>query len=107
LQKKCILSIQNLSIEGKSSCGIAGDYTVAFLGTGDGHLKKVVIEGASSGIEYSDVVVSPNHSISSDIVFDLKREHLYVMSHKKLSKVKVQDCSVFATCGDCLGSKGE
>lgn len=90
----------------KKSKYFLGDYTVAFLGTGDGHLKKVVIELASSGVEYSDVVVSPGHAISSDIVFDLKREHLYVMSHKKLSKVKVQDCSIFATCGDCLGSKG-
>ena len=83
-----------------------GDYTVAFLGTGDGHLKKVVIEKANSGVEYSDVAVAQGHAVSSDILFDLKREHVYAMTDKKLSKVRVQDCSVYTTCGECLGSKG-
>ena len=83
-----------------------GDYTVAYMGTGDGHLKKVVIEGSTSGVEYNDIPVAPGHAVSSDILFDLKREHLYVMTDKKLSKVRVQDCSVYTTCGDCLGSKG-
>jgi plexin A len=76
------------------------------MGTGDGHLKKVVIEGATSGVEYNDIPVATAHAVSSDILFDLKREHLYVMTDQKLSKVRVQDCSVYTTCGDCLGSKG-
>ena len=82
-----------------------GDYTVAFMGTGDGHLKKVVVEGASKGVEYSDIAVDQGHAVNSDILFDLKREHIYVMTDKKLSKIRVQDCSVYTTCGECLGSK--
>ena len=82
-----------------------GDYSVAFIGTGDGHLKKVVIEGPSNGVEYSDIVVDQGHAVSSDILFDLKRENVFVMTDKKLSKVRVQDCSVFTSCGECLGSK--
>ena len=82
-----------------------GDYSVAFMGTGDGHLKKVVIEGPSTGVEYSDIVVDQDHAVNSDILFDLKRENVYVMTDKKLSKVRVQDCSVYTTCGECLGSK--
>ena len=69
-------------------------------------LKKVVIEKANSGVEYSDVAVAQGHAVSSDILFDLKREHVYAMTDKKLSKVRVQDCSVYTTCGECLGSKG-
>ena len=82
-----------------------GDYSVAFIGTGDGHLKKVVIEGPSNGVEYSDIVVDKGRAVNSDILFDLKREHVYVMTNKKLSKVRVQDCSVYTSCGQCLGSK--
>jgi len=36
-----------------------GDFTVAFLGTSDGHLKKTVVESASSGIEYADIPIAP------------------------------------------------
>ncbi len=42
------------------SCdGFLGDFTVAFLGTSDGHLKKTVVESASSGIEYADIPIAP------------------------------------------------
>ena len=64
-----------------------------------------MIERPSNGFEYSDIVVDQGHSISSDILFDLKREHVYVMSDKKVSKVRIQDCSAYTSCGECLGSK--
>lgn len=82
-----------------------GDYTVAFLGSGDGYLKKVVIEGSTMGVEYANIPIRPGHTVNSDILFDLKKEHVYVMTDKKLSKVRVQDCSVYTSCGQCLGSK--
>ena len=64
-----------------------GDFTVAFIGSGDGSLKKVVIESASSGVKYADIPIRPGHSVRPDILFDLKREHVYVMTDKKVSKV--------------------
>ena len=64
-----------------------GDFTVAFIGSGDGYLKKVVIEGASSGVKYADIPIRPGHGVRPDVLFDLKREHVYVMTDKKLSKV--------------------
>ncbi len=82
-----------------------GDYTVAFLGTGEGHLKKVVVESSTSGVEYADIPVRTGHSVNSDLLFDLKRDHVYAMTDKKLAKVRVQDCSVYSNCGECLGSK--
>lgn len=82
-----------------------GDYTVAFLGTGEGTLKKVVIESSTSGVEYANIPIVPGHAVNSDLVFDLKQNHVYVMTDKKVSKMKVQDCSVYRDCGQCLGSK--
>ena len=69
-----------------SSTG-TGDFTVAFIGSGDGYLKKVVIESDSTGVLYADIPIRPGHSVRPDIVFDLKREHVYVMTDKKVSKV--------------------
>ena len=82
-----------------------GDFTVAFIGTGDGYLKKVVVEGANSGVEYANIPIRPGHAVRPDVLFDLKREHVYAMTDKKLSKVRVQDCSIYTSCGECLGSK--
>ena len=56
-------------------------------------------------MEYSDISIDRGHKVNKDILFDLKKEHVYVMTDKKLSKVRVQDCSVYTTCGDCMGSK--
>ena len=60
---------------------------MAFIGSGDGYLKKVVIESDSTGVLYADIPIRPGHSVRPDIVFDLKREHVYVMTDKKVSKV--------------------
>ena len=64
-----------------------GDFTVAFLGTGDGRLRKAVVESASSGIEYADISIAEGTSVRSHLLFDLKRDHVYVMTDRALSKV--------------------
>ena len=40
-----------------------GDFTVAFLGTAEGSLKKAVVESANSGIEYTDIPIAPGTSV--------------------------------------------
>ena len=68
-----------------------GDFTVAFLGTGDGRLRKAVVESASSGIEYADISIAEGTSVRSHLLFDLKRDHVYVMTDRALSKVTHYD----------------
>ena len=102
-----------------------GDFTVAFLGTGDGRLRKAVVESASSGIEYADIAIAEGTSVRSHLLFDLKRDHVYVMTDRALSKVRllkdlefllntftkhfeqvrVQDCSQYKDCNQCLGAQ--
>ena len=82
-----------------------GDFTVAFIGTSDGHLKKAVIESSTAGIEYADIPIAPGTSVRSELLFDLKKDHVYVMTDRKLSKVRVQDCRQFTDCNQCLGAK--
>uniref|UniRef100_A0A0K2U8T1 Plexin A [Tribolium castaneum] n=1 Tax=Lepeophtheirus salmonis TaxID=72036 RepID=A0A0K2U8T1_LEPSM len=82
-----------------------GDYTVAFIGTGDGYLKKVAVSSSNSGLEYSTIQISKESKVNPDITFDLKREHIYVMTEKQVSKVRVEYCSRYTTCGECLAAK--
>ena len=44
-----------------------GDLTVAFIGTADGHLKKAVIESATSGIEYGDIPIAPGNILRTKL----------------------------------------
>jgi len=82
-----------------------GDFTVAFLGTADGRLRKAVVEAASAGIEYADIPIAPGTAVRSNLLFDLKRDHVYVMTDRALSKVRVQDCSQYLDCNQCLGAQ--
>lgn len=82
-----------------------GDFTVVFVGTDKGHLKKVVVESGTSALEYGDLLVEDKSPVNPDLHFDSQLMHLYVMTEKKVSKVKVQECSVYKTCWDCLGAK--
>ncbi|GFY60905.1 hypothetical protein TNIN_181261 [Trichonephila inaurata madagascariensis] len=59
------------------------DYTVTFLGTSTGHLKKAVVETVVKASEYSDLVIDEGNPIHADMVFDKAKNHLYVMSEKK------------------------
>uniref|UniRef100_A0A1B6CQ54 Sema domain-containing protein n=1 Tax=Clastoptera arizonana TaxID=38151 RepID=A0A1B6CQ54_9HEMI len=82
-----------------------GDYTVVFVGTSSGRLKKVVVESSKSAQEYNDLLVVEESPVNADLRFDNLLMNLYVMTERRVSKVKVQECSVFKTCWDCLNAK--
>ncbi|XP_030756374.1 plexin-A4 [Sitophilus oryzae] len=82
-----------------------GDFTVVFIGTSTGHLKKVVVESQTSALEYGDIVVEERSPVNQDLHFDSQLMHLYVMTARKVSKVKVQECTVYRNCMECLGVK--
>lgn len=80
-------------------------FTVVFIGTANGHLKKLVVESAQSASEYADIAVDAGSKINADMFFDKKEMALYVMSEKRISKVRVHECSVHRACGECLAAK--
>lgn len=67
----------------------AGNYTVVFLGTRDGHLKKVVVESGKSGTEYDDQEIDPGSKVLPDMFFDPQKSHLYVMTERKVSCISI------------------
>ena len=40
------------------------DYTVAFLGTSNGHIKKAVVESVTSAFEYDSMVIDEGSSVN-------------------------------------------
>ncbi|XP_042873532.1 plexin A3-like isoform X1 [Penaeus japonicus] len=80
-------------------------YTVVFLGTAQGHLKKVVIENQNNALEYDDIMVDQGSPVRQDMHFDKAGDHLYVMTSNKISKVKAQECSIYEGCNQCLGAR--
>lgn len=80
-------------------------FTVVFVGTVDGHVKKVVVESATAAIEYADIRIHENSPVNADMHFDLQELNLYVMTKSRVTKVKVYDCTVFSNCAECLGAK--
>jgi len=85
---------------------VTHDYTVAFIGTDKGELKKVVIESGTSATEYESIhVEDTDPHIKSDLVFDRTRSHLYVMTENKVHRIMTQKCSQYIGCSDCLQAK--
>uniref|UniRef100_A0A6Q2WZQ9 Plexin-A1 n=1 Tax=Esox lucius TaxID=8010 RepID=A0A6Q2WZQ9_ESOLU len=78
--------------------------TVAFAGTRNGRMKKVRTNVSCFSVLYENVVVSDG-SILRDLLFSPDLQHIYTLSDKQVSRVPVESCQQYSTCGQCLGSK--
>uniref|UniRef100_W4VRI5 Putative plexins functional semaphorin receptor n=1 Tax=Corethrella appendiculata TaxID=1370023 RepID=W4VRI5_9DIPT len=96
-----LFNVQCTAVAATSTSG----FTVVFIGTKTGHLKKIVVESSSAAIEYADIPINENSPVNADLNFDKQEMSLYVMTEYKVSKVRVHDCTVYKTCGECLGAK--
>ncbi|XP_018581324.2 plexin-A2-like [Scleropages formosus] len=81
-------------------------HCVAFVGTKSGRLKKIRVDGPPhGGILYeTTVVVKDGEPILRDMAFSLDHSFLYVMSERQVSRVPVEWCEQYGTCGECLSS---
>ncbi|XP_061187721.1 plexin-A4-like isoform X2 [Saccostrea echinata] len=80
-------------------------YTVAFVGTKTGHIKKIAVESGINAKEYKDMAVESGSLILKNMFFDDDKRHLFVLTPKKLLKLVVQSCSQYTTCEECRGAK--
>ncbi|UYV82243.1 PlexA [Cordylochernes scorpioides] len=79
-------------------------YTVVFLGTATGHLKKAVVESAMKAREYHDRVVQEGSPVSKDLLMNRGKDKLYIMTRRRVTMIDVQECDVYKTCSQCLGA---
>ncbi|XP_019402406.1 PREDICTED: plexin-A2 [Crocodylus porosus] len=81
-------------------------YSVVFVGTKSGKLKKIRADGPPhGGIQYEMVTVFKDGSpILRDMAFSIDHKYLYIMSERQVSRVPVESCEQYTTCGECLSS---
>ncbi|XP_059687175.1 plexin-A2 [Gavia stellata] len=81
-------------------------YSVVFVGTKTGKVKKIRADGPPhGGIQYEMVTVFKDGSpVLRDMAFSIDQKYLYVMSERQVSRVPVESCEQYTTCGECLSS---
>ncbi|NWS09434.1 PLXA2 protein, partial [Motacilla alba] len=81
-------------------------YSVVFVGTKTGRLKKIRADGPpQGGIQYEVVPVFKDGSpVLRDMAFSTDHKYLYVMSERQVSRVPVESCEQYTTCQECLSS---
>ncbi|XP_033168193.1 plexin-B [Drosophila mauritiana] len=79
-------------------------HSLAFLGTNMGVIKKVLLSGQSPG-EYEEIVVDAGNRILPNTMMSPKNDFLYVLSQRKITKLRIEHCSVYTNCSACLESR--
>lgn len=97
------LTFTNVSLSAIATAS-TGRHVLAFLGTTDGYIKKVLLNGPSPP-EYEQVLVDPGNPILPDTTLSPTGDYLYVLSGSKVSKINVEHCSTYTNCSTCLESK--
>nr|XP_006122669.1 plexin-B2 [Pelodiscus sinensis]XP_006122670.1 plexin-B2 [Pelodiscus sinensis]XP_006122671.1 plexin-B2 [Pelodiscus sinensis]XP_006122672.1 plexin-B2 [Pelodiscus sinensis]XP_006122674.1 plexin-B2 [Pelodiscus sinensis]XP_006122675.1 plexin-B2 [Pelodiscus sinensis]XP_014428880.1 plexin-B2 [Pelodiscus sinensis] len=79
---------------------VENGHTVAFLGTSEGNILKVLLTTPAN--EYSTVSAEVNKPIKNDLVLDANQENLYVMTTNKVCRLPVQECANYSNCSLCI-----
>uniref|UniRef100_A0A8D3C6W5 Plexin-A1 n=1 Tax=Scophthalmus maximus TaxID=52904 RepID=A0A8D3C6W5_SCOMX len=83
--------------------------TVAFVGTRNGKLKKILVNSVSPNrpaVLYEKVTVSEGGSpLLRDMLFSPDLQHIYTLTDRQVVRVPVESCEQYTTCGECLGSR--
>ncbi|GFY46216.1 hypothetical protein TNIN_212321 [Trichonephila inaurata madagascariensis] len=78
-------------------------HTVAFIGTRNGLLKKILIDDEAE--EFEEVVVDEGNPILPDMHLDPTETHIYAASPYKISKVRIEECNRYEACDQCLRAR--
>ncbi|XP_078091809.1 plexin-B2-like [Mustelus asterias] len=88
---------------------VENENTIAFLGNVRGEIHKVFLSRAEQlniiADEYQVISVTPDSKVNSDLFFNTKRDHLYVMTEKKITRLPVQECTSYKSCESCIASR--
>ncbi|KAM9855098.1 plexin-A1 [Aulostomus maculatus] len=80
-------------------------HTVAFTGTRSGRMKKILVNSITQpALLYENVVVSDGTPILRDLLFNPDHQYLYALTDKQVTRVPVENCEQYSSCGACLGS---
>lgn len=103
ISNQAVLTFPNTSLSAVATA-TTGQHVLAFLGTTDGRIKKVLLSGPVPS-EYEEVLVDPGHAILPDSTLAPSNDFIYVLSTSKISKLNVEHCASYGNCSACLESK--
>ncbi|XP_018104643.1 plexin-A2 isoform X2 [Xenopus laevis] len=85
---------------------VYNNYSVIFVGTKSGKIKKIRADGPPvGGIQYEVVnVLRDGSPLLRDMAFSTDNKFLYVMSERQVSRVEVEHCEQYTSCEECLSS---
>ncbi|XP_041655245.1 plexin-A1-like isoform X2 [Cheilinus undulatus] len=79
--------------------------TVVFTGTRNGRMKKILVNSVvQPALLYENVMVSNGSPILRDMLFSPDHQYLYALTDKQVTRVPVESCEQYTSCGACLGS---
>lgn len=88
ISANAVLTFPNISLSAVATAS-TGRHVMAFLGTTDGYIKKVLLNGPSPP-EYEEVLVDAGNPILPDTTLSPTGDYLYVLSASKVSHFKVK-----------------
>ena len=83
--RSAVLHFKNVSLSAVATA-TTGRHGLAFLGTSDGKVKKVLLSGTTPA-EYEEVVVDQGNMILPDTTLSPSGEYLYILSTSKVSNL--------------------
>ncbi|XP_059150420.1 plexin-B-like isoform X2 [Physella acuta] len=84
------------------AASVVNQFTVAFVGTETGTLKKILLTRDRRSHEYAEVTVAEGHRILPDMMFDASQKHIYVMTDTNVTKIPVETCGQADSCNSCI-----
>ncbi|XP_050412849.2 plexin-B isoform X1 [Patella vulgata] len=81
------------------------EHTVAFVGTSEGELKKIVLETDLKAREYGSDIVDAGSPVKQDMMFDVPHKNIYVMTETNVTRVMVERCNQYKLCNNCLSDR--
>ncbi|XP_035501458.2 plexin-A1-like isoform X1 [Scophthalmus maximus] len=80
-------------------------HTVAFTGTRSGRVKKILVNSITQpALLYENVEVSDGSPLLRDLLFSPGHQYLYTLTDKQVTRVPVESCEQYNSCGACLGA---
>ncbi|KAF7693502.1 hypothetical protein HF521_008818 [Silurus meridionalis] len=79
-------------------------YSVAFLGTRSGNIRKVRVDGVSAFLYETVQVMKDGSSVLPDMAFSPDHHHLYTLSRTQVVQMPVEHCEQYSRCEECLSS---
>uniref|UniRef100_A0A0N5AQC5 Sema domain-containing protein n=1 Tax=Syphacia muris TaxID=451379 RepID=A0A0N5AQC5_9BILA len=82
-----------------------GIYTVAFIGTSEGTLLKVVLESSSKSFVYRTLDIARGTPILQDLEIDENGDYLFALTRNAVYKIKIRQCDRVDNCQSCTALK--